>query len=248
MALWYGRHRFVVISKQPESLAVFGLLLAVAYGLYQYGFPLYAYFALHHAFNEAYLRNQRLPYELGRSTVTLRSAAIVLHFIAVLLLISNPVRVHYEPVLWVLLGMVAIVWVRALSQHWPKLNISQRIDQVMLEVILLVLLPIAHYYPLTLFQVVCYHVVFWSFYPLLMLVGRQQLKPLLVYLTLTVVTIGGFLAISPVGISGWKVPVSLFYSQFIIWSWLHITLAFATSSAFPHWITRWFAPRKPASV
>lgn len=247
LALWYGRKRFTIIAQQPASIAAFGVLLLLGYGLYSKGFPLYAYFALHHAFNEAYLRNQRLPQDV-KSTILLRSSAIILHFVAVLLLIKSPLRLNYEPVLWVLLVSSAIVWLRALAPLWPSLNSAQRLDQVMLELILLALLPIAHFYPLSLVQVVCYHVVFWGFYPLLMLVGRQQLRPLMVYLALTIITIGGFLAISPVGISGWKVSPSLFYSQFIIWSWLHITLAFATSSAHPQWITRWFAPRKAVSV
>ena len=170
LALWYGRRRFAVIAQQPASIAAFGVLLLLGYGLYSKGFPLYAYFALHHAFNEAYLRNQRLPVDRN-STVLLRSSAIILHFLAVLLLIKNPIRLNYEPVLWVLLITSVIVWLRALAPLWSQLNNAQRLDQVMLELILLVLLPIAHFYPMTLVQVVCYHVVFWGFYPLLMLGG-----------------------------------------------------------------------------
>lgn len=246
LALWYGRRRVVTVIRQPVSLAALGLALALGYGLYHGGFPLAAYFALHHAFNEVYLRNARLPAGIAQATGILRGAAITLHFTAVLLLIRSPQWLAYEPLLWGLLLASAALWLRELARYWPRLNATQRLDQVMLELILLALLPIAYFHPLTLVQVVCYHVIFWAFYPLIGFAGQRRVRPLLSYLALTGVTIGAFLAISPVGVYGWKVSPTLFYSQFILWSWLHITLAFATSSAHPRWITRWFAPRAPA--
>ncbi len=248
LALWYGRRHIVALAVQPAALLVLAEVLTLAYALYQGGFPLAAYFAVHHAFNEVYLRHARLPNELVAPMRLQLFSSITLHICVVLILIRLPHLEFLFPVLWVLLIGSVGVWLSSLNRYWSRLDNSQRVDQVMLELIVLGLLPISWYYQLTLVQIICYHVIFWTLYPLLRMVGQRQVGPTIGYLVLTGIVVAGFLAISPIGVYELKVRPDLFYSQFILWSWIHITLAFATSTAHPRWITRWFAASNRSSA
>ena len=64
----------------------------------------------------------------------------------------------------------------------------------------------------------------------------------MVYCGLALGTTLVFLAVSPIGIKPIRLSMEAYYDQFIVWSFIHITLAFATSAAFPLWIRRWFEP------
>ncbi len=243
LALWYGRRHLLSAAVEPASLLALAATLVIGYTLYRSAFPLAVYFAVHHAFNEVYLRHGRLPEDLDAPLGVQRFASIILHLCAVLLLIRLPQLDYLLPILWVLMLGSTVVWLRVLAGYWSRLDHSQRLDQVMLELMVLLLLPISWLYQFTLVQIICYHVIFWALYPLLGLSRQRRMGPIIGYIVLSCAAVAVFMAISPIGVYELKVPPDLFYSQFIVWSWLHITLAFATSTAHPLWITRWFAAR-----
>jgi len=241
LALLYSTRAARPVLTQPHSLAALGVVIAAGTYLYLNLFPLYIYFGVHHVFNEVYMRRRLIPGELN--TVALRTSAVVLHVIAYFLLLRAQAIAAsgYLPV--VLAGLVAAagVYVSTLVRGRRALSISQWIDLTAFEVIVLALVPLAFVYPFTLEQVVCYHFIFWILYPLRRLTGSGP--ALGVYMILTVASIAVFLLISPLGPLTLRVPVRSFVDQFILWSYVHITLSFALSAAHPDWITRWFRPR-----
>jgi len=243
LALLYSTRAARPVLTQPHSLAALGVVIAAGTYLYLNVFPLYIYFGVHHVFNEVYMRRRLIPGELN--TVALRISAVVLHVIAYFLLLRAQAIAASGYLPLVLAGLVAAVgvYVSTLVRGRRALSISRWIDLTAFEVIVLALVPVAFVYPFTLEQVVCYHFIFWILYPLRRLTGSGLGRALGVYLILTMASIGVFLLISPLGPLTLRVPVRSFVDQFILWSYVHITLSFALSAAHPDWITRWFRPR-----
>lgn len=53
----------------------------------------------------------------------------------------------------------------------------------------------------------------------------------------------------PIGVVPYRYGLgrpSFYSEQFTLWSFIHITVAFALSNANPWWIVRWFRPRAAA--
>jgi len=247
LSIVYSRRQIVQIAAQPHSIIAGLLVIAAGASLYLQHFPLYAYFGLHHAFNEVYIRRRLLP--TGADTTAWRTSAVVLHLAVFVLVVRAQVAGDKALVTLMLIAIVvsALVYFRQVWRMRRLLTLQQFMDSTLFEIVVIALVPVAFFYRFTLEQLVCYHLIFWILYPTAQFVARRQTTTLLVYLVLTVVTIAGFLLVSPLGPSYYQVPVQTFYKQFILWSFIHITLSFALSAAHPDWITRWFRPRAAAT-
>lgn len=69
---------------------------------------------------------------------------------------------------------------------------------------------------------------------------------LIEYALLSVAALGLFGALTLSQLGSKLIPLSVLYSQFYFWSYVHITASFALSSAHPEWIVRLF--RVPSVV
>jgi hypothetical protein len=205
---------------------------------------LFWYFLIHHVFNEVYLRQRFCPIEGNDSVLALRSTALILHVLAYLTLIRGPIGVSndYIAPLIMALGLSFLVYIGLLVRLRSNLTFATLANNVVLELVVLGLLPLAVTIGITFEQVVCYHFVFWALMPTLRI--PQSGTPWFVgYAVLAITTTVLFLAISPIGFRSMQIPVYLFSTQFILWSYAHITLSFVVSSAHPVWIRTWFEPK-----
>lgn len=248
LSIFYSRRQIGTLISQPHSIVAGLLVIAAGATLYWQHFPLYAYFGLHHAFNEVYLRRRMLPADAD--SVTWRTSAVVLHMAVFILIVRAQVSGDKTLTTIMLIAIVisALIYFQQAWRIRRQLTRQQWLDATAFELIVIALVPVAFYYRFTLEQLVCYHLIFWILYPSVQFIGRRQNTTLMIYLALTIVTVAGFLLISPLGPRQYQVPVRLFYEQFVLWSFIHITLSFALSAAHPDWITRWFRPRTVSTM
>lgn len=251
LAIYYARHRTMRLVNQRHSWLPAMLLLAIGATLYKADFPLIWYFLAHHVFNEVYLRQNISPLGPREETAPIRNVSLVFHTLAYLVLLDGS---HYElgelavPAM-VLLGSVAATYFWMIAKLRNSVALPVIVNNVMLELIALSLIPLALSQGITFQQLVCYHFVFWALMPLLRL-KQAGVQWFLGYSVLAIGSTALFLALSPMRFIAAPISFSMgeYYSQFILWSYVHITLAFATSSAFPLWIRRWFEERQPSAA
>lgn len=89
---------------------------------------------------------------------------------------------------------------------------------------------------------VLYHFVFWALYPLprMMKKGFGEAGK---YIGINVALSVGFILISPAAFIPVHASMPMWFTMFMVFSYLHITMSFALSTAHPAWITRWVQPR-----
>src|SRR5437773_2236219 len=61
LTLIYSQRQFAAFATQPFSVIPLFSIIVFGAGLYFFHFPLPLYFAVHHAFNEAYILRHTLP-------------------------------------------------------------------------------------------------------------------------------------------------------------------------------------------
>jgi hypothetical protein len=246
LAIYYARHRAIGLVKQPHSWVPALLLCAAGTALYKLDFPLIWYFLLHHIFNEVYLRQNFCPLGDPDKTASIRGVSLAFHTVAYLVLLDGrwyQLENLMIPLL-ALLGCLFAIYISMIARRRKSLSYPVIFNNISLELIVLALLPVALVAGITFRQLVCYHFVFWALVPLLR--ARQSgTRWLMVYSALAIGSTILFLVLSPM--KPIDVPFNFsgreFNEQFQFWSYVHITLAFATSSAFPFWIRRWFEQR-----
>lgn len=119
------------------------------------------------------------------------------------------------------------------------------IENRSLEIGSILLVVLSYYVQIGFLEVVCYHFVFWCFLPLPKL-GQKGNGPGFQYLLMTAGATGVFLLLSPLGFRTYEIIASVFFNQFLLWSYIHVVSSFALSRSNPQWIARWF--RKPRAA
>src|SRR5262245_25088742 len=76
-SLVYSKRQFIELTQQPNILVPIFSLVILGTGLYFSRFPLFIYFALHHALNEAYILNSTLSPDDADVRVFRGSAALL---------------------------------------------------------------------------------------------------------------------------------------------------------------------------
>jgi hypothetical protein len=239
LALRYSAGPLRQVADAPlQLLSLLGLaLLGVA--LYQLDFPLFLYFGLHHALNEAYLRRGAGASPALPSAVNAPAAAF--HALAYLVVLRwSPELAGIQP-RWIWLGFAAAtaLFARAL---WPlRASIAARqlpaLGAPEIAAVALVLLSLV--VRVTFLHLVFYHFVLWAVLPVDRIRARGP-AALGEYGALSVATLGLFLLISPLGPAPIRIGTARFTELFLVASYLHITLSFALSDAHPRWAVRWF--------
>ncbi len=245
LALVYSRRQIKQIATTPHALAPLAMIIAMGTFLYLKQFPLYIYFGVHHVFNEVYLRRRSLIPDDAPTANRFTAAAVILHFVAYFLLLrARPIADSgYLPLVLTILVLAAAGYGYGLMRLRSALTRAQVVDLCAFELTVLALVPVAFHYPFTLEQIVCYHFLFWMLYPLHRFRSRGRGAGVAPYVLMTAASVALFLLVSPLGPAAYQIPVRVFMEQFVLWSYVHITISFAVSTSHPDWIVRWFQPR-----
>ncbi len=250
LALRYSNEqRRQVLAAPSQMLLLLGLGLLAA-TLYQTDFPLFLYFGLHHALNEAYLRRPAAgpPAALGR----LNAAAAAFHAAAYLTALRwAREMVGIDPQLtWIAFAAAAGLLAWAIRYTGVATSSRQRLELCAPEAASAALVALSLFARLTFLEVVLYHFMLWALVPIDRIRRRHGRGGLLQYAALSVAITGVAVLLSPLGPSATRVAMHTYSEQFLFWSYLHITLSFALSDAHPGWMVRFFrgAVRRDLSV
>lgn len=241
VGILYSRKQITHVLSQPSSRVPLLLLGLGGLGMYLNNFSLFLYFGLHHALNESYLG---LRYQSSSLTEQnrkqLRAAGFIAHLSGYLLIIYTA-TLFGRPILLTVTGGIfigsLIFYFHIIWKQRNGFSVKEFISSVFIEFVLILLVIVdLSVYNIQLYQIVLYHFVFWAIFPASNLLLRNQLKDLGLYLALTVITLFGFIAYSPVYTNSWFSGYYDYKYWFIIFSFVHITSSFAISGANPGWI------------
>lgn len=238
LALVYARSPIAAVaSDRAWPLVLLGLGM-LGIGLYQADFPLFLYFGLHHALNEAWTRRPTA----GQAPVTSRMPEFALHLLAYIIVLRHDIGLAGMPLagaVCALSGCIAICGFRTLRDHASSLRNALNDAAPVIGSVLLV--AASQVVPLRFLDVVLYHFLLWAILPVVRLRSVPE-RSVTAYLALLLLTTAGSVALSPLGPSRLQIPTLIFLEAFLVGSCLHITVSFALSDAHPAWIVRLFRP------
>ena len=249
LSVLYAKEPIRRVLSRPRSIASFAILAAGSYLLYTHNFSLLIAFAVHHVFNEVYLPDRVLKTGDALRLKQLRFARTALNFFIFFVLVRHAPEIQNwsRPLLFGGL-LCSAVMVAALMFHLRQ-NAPRAafIDLCAFELIGLLIVVLSFFYNVRFLEIVLYHFVFWALYPLPKMLERGT-NPAVRYVGLNVLLSAGFLLLSPVSPLVTVFSDAQWFAQFRFWSYFHIATAFALSTAFPDWITRWFKPAPAPAV
>lgn len=239
LALRYSAGQIRQIADAPvQLLSLLGLAL-FGVALYQFDFPLFIYFGLHHALNEAYLRRAAAAAPAVLSGVDAPAAAF--HALAYLAILRwSPELAGIDPGwIWVGFAAATALLARALWPLRARLPGRQLLALCAPEIAAVALLVLSLFVRVTFLQLVFYHFAIWAVLPVERIRARGA-AALGEYGALSVAMLGLFLLLSPLGPPPTRIGTARFTELFLVASYLHITLSFALSDAHPRWAIRLF--------
>lgn len=245
VAMIYSARPLHRLSTQSYSYLPLLLLLGAGWWLYEIDFPLAIFFAVHHLFNEAYLKAKIFP-EIERAAGSPPAAFLLslLHGSAYFLLVFSQAM---SP--WLAIALVVVLlWSLAayLVRVRPLLQARQPLKALNLvgfECLSVALVPVSFFYQFDFKLIVFYHFVIWGLLPLQHQLATGRIRQALSYVAISVAVFVPFYLVSPLGPPAYQVMYMHYAEQFFFWSYFHITISFALSRAHPGWINHWFAPR-----
>jgi hypothetical protein len=262
LSVWYARGRMSKLGGEwSTALPTLGAVI-VGVGLYAFRFPLIVYFAAHHVCNEAYIAAGAADGLSDQAQRRLRTASMALHTLLYFALLRSEfaevfVKRGYlesaadmqRPGYWFFapLAIAYGVYFALLLAARPKLSRQSLLELSVLEIAGLGLLAASFWTPIRFLDVVCYHFVFWWFYPASKLAVRGP-GAIVNYAAWMAVLVGATFMLSPAVLPDYPFKDSVYLKQFLLWSHIHITSSFFLSSAHPEWIRRWFAPGRGAQA
>nr|CAA9213311.1 putative membrane protein [uncultured Armatimonadetes bacterium] len=251
LSLLYAKKQIARVVREPQTLAACAVLVAGAGALYVNGFSLVIYFGVHHVFNEVYLLGRAVRLDDGADARRLRLWSILLNFFIYFGLLRHHAELGFVPretLVNVLLAGLAVgypAFFFYLLRLRRSLTTAQLVDLCTFEVLGFLLLVVSCFVNIWFVQIVFYHFVFWALFPLPRMAAQGR-GPALTYVALNVAATAFFLLLSPLALLPVHLSAGQWDAQFRFWSYLHITLSFALSTAHPAWITRWFQSRPAA--
>lgn len=256
LSMWYARGRLSGLGGDWAT-AVPTLAAVVAGSLvYLAGFPLILYFAAHHVCNETYIVAGASEGLRPSSRRLLRAASIALHgllyftllrseFGQVLLrrgVVESLAEIDRPPLLFFApLALAYVAYAAVLVRVRRELDRPALLELSIVELAGLALVGVSLVTPIRFLDVVCYHFVFWWFFPASRL-ARCGAGPVVRYAGWMTVLVGATFLLSPAVLPDYPFRDSIYLRQFLLWSHIHITSSFFLSSANPQWIRRWFTP------
>ena len=258
MALVYSKRQFGELLAQPLALLTTLCVAMFGAGLFLFEFPLLVFFAVHHAFNEAYVLKNTIPSD-DQAVRAFRVSTVLLHLFLYFVLLRHTRNIGVVDIgityasfargdilnaklLWTGLSLSYLIFFHYLYQIRSFLNFRTLIENCAFELLGLVAVVASFHVDFKFLHIVFFHFVFWSLFPVPRMFASGS-KGLVVYLGATAFVTGLVLLISPIGGSaGYSFSSRMFQEQFKIWSYIHITSSFMLSNAHPGWIVALFRP------
>jgi hypothetical protein len=249
LSAWYARSKLAKVAGNWSTALPMAATVAVGTALYLGSFPLIIYFAVHHVFNEVYLGTEELKRLNTSQQRHFRAIAIPLQTLLYFCLLRRDQELVYlnGNVLLVSLAIAYVcyfVLLFRLRRHCRGRNL---LELAAFEIAGMCMVAVSFLTTVRFLDIVCYHFVFWWFYPAAKLASKRR-SAVRDYAIQMGLLIGGSFLLSPAGLIGdYPFRDSVYLKQFILWSHIHITSSFFLSAAHPAWITRWFTPRTAAA-
>jgi hypothetical protein len=242
LSLWYARAKLAKVASDFNTALPMAAAVAGGAVLYFNKFPLIVYFAVHHVFNEVYLTTGALKHLTVSQQKVYRTIAMPLQTLLYFYLLRTDPKISFldGPALLGTLIVAYACYFGLLFRLRKSLAARDLVEISTFEVAGLCMLAVSFIVPIRFLDIVCYHFVFWWFYPATKLAAKGS-GAVRGYLIQTATLIVVSFLLSPAGLIGdYPFRNSMFLKQFILWSHIHITSSFFLSTAHPTWITRWF--------
>ncbi|HKJ25096.1 MAG TPA: hypothetical protein VKB65_09765, partial [Myxococcota bacterium] len=205
---------------------------------------LQVYFGLHHALNESFMLDRVTRHRSDPRVRALRGTGFVFHLAAFFCLTGKTTTPWFEP--WWLwsLPVTGAAYAWTLLRARPALSRRELADHAWFEAALvpLAVWVVASGRSFDVYDVALYHFLFWAMYPARTM--RQRGVKLGPYLGATLVLLGGFVLVSPVGLVDPHFGRSAYRDAFFLVSFVHITISVAISDANPDVVNRLFRPKR----
>jgi hypothetical protein len=242
LSLWYARGKLAAVASDWRTALPTMLAIAGGAALYFGRFPLVVYFAVHHVFNEVYVSNDILKNLTARKQTIYRSIALPLQTLLYFYVLrtESPIRFLNHDILIVGLILAYSCYFSMLLWLRKSLGARELLELFISELVGIGAVGVSYAVPIRFLDVVCYHFVFWWFYPAVKLAAKSR-TAIYAYVMQTATLAAVSFLLSPAGLVGdYPFRNSLYLKQFILWSHIHITSSFFLSAAHPAWIRRWF--------
>ena len=249
LSVLYAKEPIRRVLSRPRSVAALAALAALSCLLYAHQFSLLVAFAVHHVFNEVYLPDRVLKTTDLLRLKQLRFARIALNFFLFFVLVRNAPEIQNWSRSLLFTGLICSAAIVALLMFRLREAAPRAVfvDLCGFELVGLLMAAGSFYFNVRFLDIVLYHFVFWALYPVPKMVARGA-SPALRYVGLNVLLSAGFMLLSPASPLVRAFSDAQWIDQFRFWSYFHIATAFALSTAFPGWITRWFKPAPAPAV
>jgi len=247
LSLVYAKNQYAQLVQNTHLLIPLSTLIILGTTLYLTNFPLVIFFSFHHVLNEVYLVNRAMKIDDEKWQKLFRTSAVILNFFIYFVILRDNKDMAFIDIhilynfLYIGLAISYLVFLFSLFKLRKTNRGSQFIDSCAFEIMGLILVIASHYVQIKFLDVVCYHFIFWIFYPISKL-AEQGTRVLTRYLLSTFVVTTIVFMLSPAGLFFYRLSNSLFWSHFIFWSYIHVTSSFALSNAHPRWLLKLFRP------
>lgn len=245
LSFYYAAPQIKFLFTSPSHQLPGVTLLVTGLVLYFTKFPLAIFFALHHGFNEGYLRNSKARSE-NSVTESVRAARALLHGLGYLVVVRHEVVLRNIPemLLWLGFAMAAAFYWRAVraNKHLPQASAAGSSSP---ELLLAIAVLLSLYIEISWLHVVFYHFALWALHPVagLSIKGSAAMTE---YVALTIGSLVGFFVLATTKLASDVLDMAFWYGQFYFWSYVHIATSLALSKAHPAWIVRLFQPQAEA--
>ena len=248
LAFFYSKRQLQQVTSSPSTLMAFLFVIALGIALFATGFPLLVVFAIHHVFNEVFVLNRIVPKNDKKESSQFRCSSILLNLLLYFVLLRDTDLLKPLPIVWLFPALAAayLLFGWCLLRIRPDMQPGDFIDACFFEILGLVLLGISFFHSFTLLDIVFYHVAFWLFYPLPKF-WKQGHAEAFNYLGWNLGISAAMMIITPLSFNNLGLPLTFFTTQFLFWSYIHITTSMGLSTAHPKFITRWFRHRSTSA-
>jgi len=240
LAFLYSRRQFVAALSSLRTALPLALVTLAGYGMYVTKFPVAVFFGVHHIFNETYLLQREVYRDRAAETRTLRMAGMFFNAALYATILRHEPGLNYfgSSALFGALLVSSALFFYVLFKMRKRLSVRELIDSCIFEIASSLIVVFSLFRPFTFLHLVLYHILFWSVYPLSKL-SKQGGAAVPVYVALHATAVPIAWLFAPAG----PLASGEYYSQFYLWSFIHIAASFSLSTAQPGWVNWIFQPR-----
>ena len=241
LAFVYAQDRVRHLVKTPRTYLPSIIFVGACIGMQflDYNPLVVIYFGIHHAFSENYMT---LHKDLHKRQIIINKVA--LNFALYTLLMRRDLLIAEELVqhiifVTILLALMQIKSLYDIKRDNPKSNLQ---DCFLFEGAGIFFTLIFFNVDVNFEDIILYHLILWSIYPLFTPKLRQHTPARQRYLITTIVVTLGFLALTPIHDYFSFLTMDEWIDQSYYWAYWHITTSFMLSRMNPLWLRKLFEP------